>query len=139
LSFLALTSFLFARCGLARVLGFNKTFQAGEACAPEDTVLLDPGIDGAQRLRIQPVDTVAAFAVLADQVGAAQEAKVLGNGWTGDGKGLRDLSGGLSAAAEKIENSAAGRIGESLKSGFGVLPCLGLPGGICNRAVTHNA
>ena len=121
------------------MLGFHKSFQIGKAGAPEDAVLLDPGIDCAQGIGIELVDAVAAFAVLADQVGAAQETKVLGNGWTGDGKGLRDLSGGLSAAAEKIENGAAGRIGESLKSGFGVLPCLGLPGGICNRAVTHNA
>jgi hypothetical protein len=123
----------------AFVLGFHKSFQIGKAGAPEDAVLLDPGIDCAQGIGIELVDAVTAFAVLADQVGAAQEAKVLGNGWTGDGKSLRDLSGGLSAAAEKIENSAAGRIGESLKSGFGVLP-LGVPSrGICNRAVTHNA
>jgi hypothetical protein len=40
------------------------------------------------------------------------------------------LSGGLAAAAKKVEDGAAGGIGESLESGFG---------DICNRTVTHNA
>ena len=35
------------------------------------------------------------------------------------GKGFGDLSGGLAAAAEEIEDGAAGGIGEGLEGGFG--------------------
>ena len=106
-------------CGLAGVLGFDKGFQVGQAGAPEDAVLLDPGVDGAERFGIQLVDAVAAFAMFADQVGAAQQAQVLGDGGTGDREGFGDLSGGLAAAAEEIEDGAAGGIGEGLEGGFG--------------------
>jgi hypothetical protein len=96
--------------------------------------LLDPGVDGAERFGIQLINTVAAFAVFADQVGTAQEAEVLGDGGSGDGEGLGDLSGGLAAAAEEIEDGAAGGIGESLEGSFGSLGA-----GICNRTVPNNA
>jgi hypothetical protein len=72
--------------------------------------------------------------MFADQVGTAQEAEVLGDGGAGDGKGFGDLSGGLAAATEEIEDCAAGRIGEGVKSGLGSLGA-----GICNRTVPHNA
>ena len=101
---------------------------------PEDAVLLDPGIDSTERLGVQFVNTISAFAVFADQVGAAEEAQVLGDGGTGYGKSFGDLSGGLAAAAEEIEDGAAGGIGEGVEGGLGSLAA-----GICNRTVPHNA
>ena len=104
---------------LPRMLGFDKCFQVVQAGCPEDAVLLDPGVDGAERFGIELVNAVTAFAMLADQMRAAQQAQVLGDGGTGDGEGFGDLSGGLAAAAEEIEDGAAGGIGEGLESGFG--------------------
>ena len=73
---------------------------------------------------------MATFAVFANQVRAAKEAQVLGNRRTRDGKSPSDFTCGLAAAAEQIEDSAAGGVGESLESRFGR---------ICNRTVSHNA
>jgi hypothetical protein len=73
--------------------------------------MLDPGVDSAERLRIELVDSIAAFAVFADQMGAAEKAQVLGDGGTGYGKGFGNLPGGLATAAEEIEDRATGGIG----------------------------
>jgi hypothetical protein len=118
---------------LPRVLGFDEGFQVGEAGAPEAAVLLDPGIDGAERFGAELVHTVTTFAVLADQMCAAEQAQMLGDCWAGDRERFGDLSGGLAAAAEEIEDGPAGRIGEGLE---GCLRCSDR--GICNRTVTHN-
>jgi hypothetical protein len=120
------------------VLGFDKSFQIGQAGAPEAAVLLDPGINGAQRLRIELIDPAAAFAMLADQMSAAEQTQVLGNRGPRNGKGAGDLSRRLLAPAQKVEDGAPGRIGQSLEGGFGGAGRD--PGGrICNRTVTHNA
>ena len=58
---------------------------------------------------------------------------MLGDGRPGDREGVGDLPGGLTAAAEKIEDCPPGRIGESLEGGFLDPQVL-----ICNRSVTHN-
>jgi hypothetical protein len=119
---------------LPGVFGFDEGFQVIQAGGPEDAVLLDPGVDGAQRFGIEFVDAVAAFAVFANQVSAAQEAQVLGDGWTRDRESFGNLSGGLAAAAQKVKDGAAGRVGKGLERGFGLLGA-----GICNRSVPHNA
>jgi len=112
------------------VLGFDEGFQAGEIAGPEGAILRDPGIDGAEGFGIELVDTVASGAVLANQMRAAEQAQMFGDGRAGDGKSAGDLSGGLAAAAQQIEHRAASGIGESLEGGLGR---------ICNRTVTHNA
>jgi len=119
---------------LPRVFGFHKRFQAVQACLPEDSVLFDPRVDGAQRFGIEVVNTVAPFTVLAHKVRAAQQAQVLGNGGAGDGKGAGNLPGGLAAAAEQVEDGAARGIGQCVKGSF-LIP----ERRICNRTVTHNA
>lgn len=116
------------------VLGFHKRFQIVQARGPELAVLLDPGVDGAQRFRIELIHTMAAFPVLAHQVSTAQQTQVLRDGRAGNRKCAGDLSRRLRATSQEIENGAAGRIGESLKGGF-VMPGRR----ICNRTVTHNA
>jgi hypothetical protein len=83
------------------------------------------------------VNTIAAFAVLAYQMSAAQQAQVLGNGRARNRESFRDLACRLTAASKQIEDGAAGGIGESLKRGFGRLLCR--LSGIGNRSVTHNA
>jgi hypothetical protein len=120
--------------GFSGVLGFDEILQVREAGAPEGSVLLDPVVDGAERFGIEFVDAVATLAMFADQVGAAEEAQVLGDGGAGDGKGSGDLSGGLAAAAKEVEDGTASGIGQGMEGGF-----LGWGGGICNRTVTHNA
>src|ERR1017187_10199074 len=96
-SFLLRESELESRFGFAgrsrfpRMFGFDKSFQIVQAGRPEDAVLLDPGINRAERLRIELVNSTAAFAVFADQVCAAQQAQVLGDCGTRDGERFGDL------------------------------------------------
>ena len=104
---------------LPGVLGFHEGFQVGQAVHPEGAVLLDPGVDGAERFGIEVIDTVAAFAMFANQVGPAQEAQMLGDGRARDGESVGDLAGRLTAAAEEIEDGAARGIGQGLESDFG--------------------
>jgi hypothetical protein len=129
------TSFRFAGsdASLPRVLGFHEGFQMVQALSPKDAVLLDPGINRAQRLGIELVNAVAAFAMLAHQMGAAEKTQMLGNGGARDGEGAGDLSGRLSTSAQEVENRAAGGIGQGLEGGCGVTGRR-----ICNRSVTHN-
>ena len=116
------------------VLSFHKGFKASETGAPEVAILLEPGIDGSKRLGIELVDAVATLAMLMHEMSAAEKAQVLGDCRPGNGKGVSDISSGLVAAAQKIEDGTAGGIGEGLEG------CLGVPGErICNRTVTHNA
>ena len=96
---------------------------------PELAVLIEPGVDGAQRFGIELVDAMAAFAMFMDQVSAAQEAKMFRDGGAGNREGSGDGSGGLAAAAQQIKDGAAGRVGQRLEGGFR---------GICNRTVPHN-
>ena len=105
--------------GFFGVFGFDKCFQVGQVDAPEAAVLFEPGVDGAERFGIELVDAVAAFAMFADQVGAAQQAQVLGDRGTGNRESSGDFSGGLAAAAKQIEDGAAGGIGQGLEGGFG--------------------
>lgn len=71
--FLSGFSFRFALgFALSRVLRFYESFQVVEACRPENTILLDPGIDGAQGLRIELVYAMPAFPVFTNQVSASQ-------------------------------------------------------------------
>jgi hypothetical protein len=65
---------------------------------------------------------------------AAEQAQMLGDCGTRDGKSLSDASGGLAATAQEVEYGAAGGVGERLESGFG-----NLGRRICNRTVPHNA
>jgi hypothetical protein len=116
--------------GFFGVFGFDELFQAGQTDAPEAAVLVEPVVYGAERFGIELVDAVAAFAMLVHKVGATQQAKVLGDGGTGNREGSGDFSGGLAAPAQQVEDGAASRIGQGLEGGFG---------GICNRTVTHDA
>jgi hypothetical protein len=120
--------------GFFGVFGFNERFQIGEAKFPELAVLVEPSVDGAEWLGIQTIDAMTAFAMFADEMGATQQAEVLGNGRTRDWKGLGDGSGGLAAAAQEVEDGAAGGIGQRLKRGFRSF-CRGT----CNRTVPHDA
>ena len=117
----------------SRVLGFHKRFQVVQACGPEDSVLLDPGINGAKRFRIQLVNAIPSFSVLTDQMRTPQQTQVLRYRWARDWEGAGDLSRGLCSAAQKVENCSACRIGQSVEGGL-VVPSFG----ICNRSVTHN-
>lgn len=118
--------------GFASVLGLDQRFQIVQAIHPKRAILLDPGIDRAQRFRIEMVDAVSAFTLLPDEVGSSQQAQMLGNRGPGDREGAGNLPGRLGAATEKIEHGATRGIGESLEGGL-------VRRGICNRTVTHNA
>jgi len=75
------------------------------------------------------VDAMAALAVLLDEMSTAQQAEMLGDGWTGNGKGLGDATGGLASLAQQVEHGTAGGVGQRAESSLD---------GICNRTVTHN-
>lgn len=71
-------TFTGVRCGiyflaLARIFGLDERFQIVQACGPEDTVLLNPGIHRPQGLGVEMVDPIAAFPVLPNQVSPAKE------------------------------------------------------------------
>src|ERR1700730_14273194 len=100
---------------LPRVFGFHKSFQAGQVCAPEAAISLEPGIDRTKRFGIQLVNAMASFTMLANQVRAAEQPKMLGNRGTGNQKRSCDLARRLAASAEQVENRAARGIGEGLK------------------------
>lgn len=86
--------------------GLDEILEAREFGVPEHAVVLQPVIDLAQRLRIEIIETMASFAVFADEVGLAKEAKVLRNGRPGDGEDARDLTRGLAAVAQEVEDGA---------------------------------
>ena len=87
-------------------------------------------VHGAERLGVEGVVAVPANAMFADKPSAAKKTEMLGDGRAGDGKGTGDLSGGLMAVAEEVQDSTAGRVSESAEDGVG---------GMCNGAVSHNA
>jgi hypothetical protein len=58
------------------------------------------------------VQAAPALAALADEMGAAQEAQVLGNRRARDGKGAGDATGRQAAAAQEVQDGAPRRIGE---------------------------
>jgi hypothetical protein len=115
--------FMMGRLGFASVLGFYKGFEICQIAGPESAVLLDPGVDGTKRFGTEFVDPVPAFAVFTDQMGAAQQAQMLGDRGTRYRECFRDLTGGLAAEAQEIQNGAAGWIRKGLESRFR---------GICN-------
>jgi len=86
--------------GFLRVFGLDKTFEIGEAHLPEVSILIEPGINGAERFGIEMVDAMPALAVFVNQMSAAQQAQVFGDGRPGNGKGLGNFSGGLAAAPQ---------------------------------------
>jgi hypothetical protein len=119
-----------ALTGFFGMFGLYKGFQTVQVGAPEAAIVVEPVIHGPQRLGIELVDAVPAFAVLSHQVGPAKKAQVFGDGGTGNGKGSGDFSGRLAAAAQQVKDGPPRRIGQSLKGRFGR---------ICNCTVTHNA
>jgi hypothetical protein len=100
------------------VFGLDESSQVVEAHAPEAAVLLEPGIDCAEGFGIELVDAMTAFTVLADEMGATQQAQMFRDRRTRDGKSLSNVSGGLAAAAQEVEDGSAGRIGERLEGSF---------------------
>lgn len=112
------------------VFAFHKGFEAGGLGDPEGTVLVEPGIDGGEGLRVEAIEAMASVAILNDEMSAAEDAEMPGDGRARNGKGCGDLPGRLAAAAEKIEDGTAGRVGEG---------CKGRRNGMRNRTVTHNA
>jgi hypothetical protein len=105
-------SFVFTRRAFfTRVLSFDEGLQIGKAGYPEDTVLPNPGVDGAKRFGIELIHTMTPFAMLTNEVGATEQAQVFRNRRTGDGKRAGDLPRGLTSAAQEVEDCAAGRIG----------------------------
>jgi hypothetical protein len=103
------------------MFGFDESLQVVEACRPEGAVLADPGVDCSQGFGIELVDPMTSFAVFADQVRAAQQAEVFGNGGARNRESGGDLSSGLAAPAEQVEDGAARGIGQGLERGFGHL------------------
>src|SRR5258708_37262806 len=112
------------------MFSFDKRLQIRQADAPEAAILLEPGIDSAERLGIELVDAVAAFAVLPHQMSPPQQAQVFRDRRAGNRKRPGNLPGRLAAPPQKVENSPARGVGESLEGGLR---------GICNRSVSHNA
>jgi len=105
--------------GFFGVLGFDECFEIGEVHLPEAAVLVEPCVHGAERFGVELVNAVAAFTVLPHQVGAPEQAQVLGNGGARNRKSSGDFSGGLAAAPQQIQNGAPGGIGERLEGGLG--------------------
>lgn len=97
------------------IFGFDESFQVVQAGSPEDAILLDPVIDGAEGFGIELIDAMAAVAILADKMSAAEQAQVFGDGRSRNWKSAGNLPRRPRAAAEKIEDGAARGIGKSLE------------------------
>src|ERR1700692_4225793 len=82
------------------VLGFNKSLQIGETQLPEIAILIEPAVDGAQRLGIELVDAVAALSMFVNEMRLPQEAEVLRDRGTGDRERSGNGPGRLTAAAQ---------------------------------------
>ena len=91
--------------------------------------MLEPVVDRTQGRWVEAVVTMAADAMFADEVGAAKQAKVLGNGGAGDGESAGDFAGWLVAVAKEVQDSAAGGVRESAEDGVWM----------GNQVVSHNA
>ena len=92
--------------------------------------MTEPGIHDAKWPGVEPVNAVAAVAAFFDEAGAPQQTQMLGNGGTGNRKGLGDPSGRKAATAQQIEHGPARGIGERAENRLRKM---------CNRMVTHNA
>jgi len=44
------------------VLGFDKSLQVDQTGLPENAIMLQPGIDCLERLRVELIESMAAFA-----------------------------------------------------------------------------
>lgn len=97
----------------------EEGFKVSELAGPEETVLVEPVVNGAKWLGIEMVVAMAADAVFANEASTAEKAKMLGDGRAGDGEGACDLSGGLVAKAKEVEYGAAGGVGKSAEDGVG--------------------
>src|SRR6185369_16467947 len=64
--------------------GFHVSLEAEQVQGPKPPVVFQPAIEIAQRFGVQPVDAVAAFTNLGDELGGVQYAKVFGDGGTAD-------------------------------------------------------
>ena len=92
--------------------------------------MIEPGIHDAKWPGVEAVNAVAAVAAFFDEAGAPQQAQMLGNGGTGNRKGLGDAAGGKVAPAQQIEYGTAGGIGERAENSLRKMG---------NRMVTHHA
>ena len=119
----------FALPVLLFVLGLYKRFQAGQVGTPERSVLFQPGIDGHEWSRGEPVDTMSSLSPLFDEMGLSEQPKMLGYGRTRQGKDSGNLTRGLATRTQEIKHSASCGIGQRLKRALRR---------ICNRTVPHN-
>jgi len=108
----------------------EEGLEAGEFARPENAVIVEPLVNGAKRLGVETVIAVAADAMFLDEARAAEQAEMFGDSRARDGEGAGDLAGGLLAAAEQVEDGAAGGVGEGAEDGVG---------GMRNGKVSHNA
>src|SRR5262249_20191668 len=115
---------------LPLIFGFHKSLQVRQARLPEDPILLEPRIHRLQWLRIELIKAVTTLTVLRDQVRLPQQAKVLGNGRSRNGKCSGNLPCRCSSLPQKIKHSSSRWIGKRAESRLSR---------ICNRTVTHNA
>ena len=75
-------------------------FKVAQCCAPEGTVVLEPCVDGSQRLCIQFAQTGRAAPPGHNEAGHPQDAQVLGDGGTAGLKVPGQFSDGAPTAAE---------------------------------------
>src|SRR5258708_40060441 len=94
------------------MFSFDKRLQIRQADAPEAAILLEPGIDSAERLGIELVDAVAAFAVLPHQMSSSQQAQVFRDRRAGNRKRSGNLPRRPAAPPQQVQNPAAGGISE---------------------------
>src|SRR5262249_4176577 len=82
---------------------------------PEPPVSLQPTVQFAQGLGIEPIYAIAAFALFLHQMRLVQNTQVFRDGWPAYLEAAGDLVNGEPAIAQPIEDGAAGGIGDGLK------------------------
>jgi hypothetical protein len=88
----------------------SGSLQAGQTVAPE---LLDVLAHPAERFGPRTVQAVVAVSTLRDQPGLAQDAEVLGDGWSADVEVRGDIARSALVVMDEAEDLAASRICDS--------------------------
>src|SRR5580704_7629520 len=94
---------------LSWLRAFRLFLECIERIRPE---LIEPATQGAEPIGIDPIDAPGALRAIDDEAGLLQRLEVLRDGWTADRETCRDHSDRRGARTQRLEDGAAGGIGQ---------------------------
>jgi hypothetical protein len=85
---------------------------------PQATVWLEPGIDGLQGPRLDPIDPLLGCGTAGHEARLTQHFQMLGHGGLAHREGLDELVHTAVPATELIEDAHPGRLGQDGEGGY---------------------